>query len=72
MAMFFVQESEKENAQRGRVHTLTWRRNRYGDNGGEISIDGVGEQLQEGAGDDKDDPETKGRQSWEARMKSLQ
>ena len=58
--MIFVQESEKENAERGRVRTLTWRRTRYGDNGGEISVEGDGDQWQEDTGDDGDDPETKG------------
>ena len=59
MALIFVQETELRKAQRGRVHTLTQRRTRYGDNGDGDSCDGGGDQRQEGASDDGDDPETR-------------
>ena len=60
MAFIFVQELELKISQRARARTITWRRTRYSNNGGEISVDGDGDQRQEGAGDDGDDPETKG------------
>lgn len=60
MTVIFVQELEKRNAQIGRVHTLTWRQTLYGENGREISVVGNGDQRQEDAGDDREDPETKG------------
>jgi hypothetical protein len=59
-----VQESEVKIAQSGRVHTLTRWWTRYGDNGGEDSVDGGGDQRQEVAGDGEDDLETSSRQSW--------
>ena len=41
--MNFVQESELEKAQRGQIHTLTWRRTCYNGNGGENPVDGGGD-----------------------------
>ena len=60
MAMKFVQESELREAQRGEIHTLTWRRTCYGANGGEDSIDGGGDQREKVTGDDGDDSKTRG------------
>ena len=52
-----MQESKLWKAQRGQIHTLTWRWTCYG---GEDSVDGSRDQWQKVTGDDGGDPEIKG------------